>query len=201
MKLSPRVRALEDAFDILNTEYFEGALSKSIITISPTPGAYGHFTPWKSWGDGNELAHEINLGAETLDRDLHELLATLQHEMVHQYCHENDIQDTSRGNTYHNKKFRDECEKRGLSVEQEPRIGWGRTRATAEFRAFAESGRFDECAGRLHRLGGTRQKDPSSGKKSSSTRKYKCPSCGISVRATKEVRIGCLDCDEEMELA
>ncbi|NCE66028.1 hypothetical protein D1159_15940, partial [Pseudoflavonifractor sp. 524-17] len=34
----------------------------------------------------------------------------------------------------------------------------------------------------------------------SSTRKYICPCCGNSVRATKTVNIACLDCDTQMEL-
>jgi len=33
------------------------------------------------------------------------------------------------------------------------------------------------------------------GTKSSSTRKYICPSCDMSVRATKAVNIQCNDCD------
>lgn len=31
-------------------------------------------------------------------------------------------------------------------------------------------------------------------KKKSSTRKYVCPKCGLSIRATKIVRIACMDC-------
>lgn len=31
-------------------------------------------------------------------------------------------------------------------------------------------------------------------KKKSSTRKYICPKCGLSIRATKVVRIACMDC-------
>ena len=34
--------------------------------------------------------------------------------------------------------------------------------------------------------------------KKSSSRKYVCPGCGISVRATKVVHIGCLDCGMPM---
>ena len=37
--------------------------------------------------------------------------------------------------------------------------------------------------------------------KTSSTRKYLCPCCGNSVRATKAVNIACLDCAEQMVLA
>ena len=37
--------------------------------------------------------------------------------------------------------------------------------------------------------------------RTSSTRKYLCPCCGNSVRATKSVNIGCLDCQAPMILA
>lgn len=43
--LATKLRSFEEAFDLLNTRFFENALSKSVITIYPTPGAYGHFTP------------------------------------------------------------------------------------------------------------------------------------------------------------
>ena len=36
--------------------------------------------------------------------------------------------------------------------------------------------------------------------KPSSTRKYICPCCGMSVRATKEVHIMCMDCGKQMEV-
>lgn len=38
-------------------------------------------------------------------------------------------------------------------------------------------------------------------KKPSSTRKYFCPSCGMSIRATRDVRIKCADCDTLMKVA
>ena len=34
--------------------------------------------------------------------------------------------------------------------------------------------------------------------RTSSTRKYRCPCCGNSVRATKTVRIACMDCGVQM---
>lgn len=37
--------------------------------------------------------------------------------------------------------------------------------------------------------------------RTSSSRKYVCPCCGNSVRATKCVHIACMDCREEMVLA
>lgn len=43
--LATKLRSFEEAFDLLNARFFENALSKSVITIYPTPGAYGHFMP------------------------------------------------------------------------------------------------------------------------------------------------------------
>jgi hypothetical protein len=34
----------------------------------------------------------------------------------------------------------------------------------------------------------------------SSSRKYVCPCCGMSVRATKMVNVACLDCDQQLLL-
>ena len=34
--------------------------------------------------------------------------------------------------------------------------------------------------------------------RASSTRKYTCPRCGLSVRATRAVRVKCVECDEEL---
>ena len=38
-------------------------------------------------------------------------------------------------------------------------------------------------------------------RKPSSTRKYICPCCGMSVRATRSVNIACMDCNAQLELA
>lgn len=60
------------------------------------------------------MIKEINIGAESLQRTVPEIIATLRHEMVHYYCCVNNIKDTSRNGAYHNERFKTECEKRGL---------------------------------------------------------------------------------------
>jgi hypothetical protein len=42
---------------------------------------------------------------------------------------------------------------------------------------------------------------PATTPRKSSSRKYMCPCCGMSVRATKAVNIACMDCNEQMLLA
>lgn len=200
MTISQATAFLESAFSSLNKHYFENALSMPIITIQTSPKAYGHFTVNEVWFDRQRkvAAHEINISAEALNRPIANTIATLVHEMVHYYCHVNDIQDTSRGGTYHNKEFKEYAEKCGLIISYDAKIGWSITEPSAELKAFctAQKWRNKLTICRTGDMGGAEPKP----KKPSSTRKYCCPCCGNSVRATKEIRISCIECSQEMQL-
>jgi len=198
---------LNRIFDLLNEQYFESTLPRPTITIQSTPKAYGHFSLREdTWISKNGTSHEINVGAGTLNRPIEFVVATLLHEMVHYYNHVNGIQDTSRGNTYHNKRFRDSAEARGLIVEHHPTYGWSITSPADSLLDFVLfNGLTDilinrnEFYGVRVPVGGTNSGTNITPKtKPSSTRKYVCPCCGMSVRATRTVNIGCLDCDEQM---
>lgn len=200
---------LNKVFDLLNEEYFESALSRPTITIQSTPRAYGHFTlnddTWVSTVGGS---HEINIGAGTLARPIEEVCATLLHEMVHYFNYIAGVQDCSRGNTYHNKRFKEAAEQRGLAVTHSDRYGWSHTSPTEDLLNFViENDLQDILINRNDGMdfytgktgthnGGT----PVIGTKpkTSSTRKYICPVCGMSVRATRSVRIACMDCNQQM---
>lgn len=202
---------LNKMFDLLNTEFFEGALSRPTITIQSTPKAYGHFSLREdTWISKLGATHEINIGAGTLARPIEEVAATLLHEMVHYFNYENGIQDCSRGNTYHNRKFKEAAEAHGLIVQHSEKYGWSHTAPSDALLDFVlEYGLTDILINRNEfssfQIGGT---GTHSGTpigtltpKKSSTRNYICPCCGMSVRATKEVNIGCLDCGMKMVLA
>lgn len=198
---------LNRIFDLLNEAYFENTLSRPTITIQSTPKAYGHFSLRSdTWVSKNGETHEINIGAGTLARPIENVVATLLHEMVHYYNHINGIQDTSRGNTYHNKRFRESAEARGLIVEHHPTYGWSITSPADSLLDFVLfNGLTDillnrnELYGVRVPVGGTNSgTGGTTTTKPSSTRKYVCPCCGMSVRATRTVNIGCLDCDEQM---
>lgn len=139
MKVSDEVVFLEEAFDVLNQRFFESALSRPAITIQSTPGAHGHFTPYDAWDDSGLKLKEINLGAESLHRPVPNVIATLMHEMIHYWCHSQGIKDTSRGNTYHNKRFKEEAEKRGLIITSAPLIGYSVTQPAPELVSFVHS--------------------------------------------------------------
>ena len=49
----------------------------------------------------------------------------------------------------------------------------------------------------LYRDSAAKIKSKKSSKQSS--RKYVCPCCGLIIRATKEVRVQCMDCEMEMK--
>ena len=200
MQISEATAFLENAYVALNKKFFGGELPPVIITIQSSPRAYGHYTTWENtWVGEGQGFHEINIGAETLDRDASEVLATLSHEMCHHYCAVNNIKDTSRGGTYHNKKFKEVAEGTGaILVDYDPRIGYSPTRPTEALIAFIEEqGWTGVNLSRQSILGlpGGKGRGRSNG-----VRKYVCPECGCSVRATKAVNIGCLDCGTVMEL-
>ena len=147
---------------------------------------------------------EINLGAESLHRPVENTIATLIHEMVHYYCHINGIKDTSRNNTYHNKRFKEEAEKRDLIISYSSSVGYSVTKPSDELiRLVYDMGWENriQLYRNIHTNKNVEGTDKSGSKgigkevdKKSSTRKYVCPTCGLSVRATKSVRIACMDC-------
>jgi hypothetical protein len=208
--LSRDLEFLELAYDTLNGKYFESTLIRPVITIQKTTGAFGHFTPWNSWKVSDKDFPELNLGAETLDRPIENTLATLQHEMIHQYCFVNEIKDTSSNGRYHNRRFKAEAEARGLSIGRAEGRGWTVTKPTAEFCAWVADTFRDHiksCRMKEYCIstgngngadanGGNQASRP---KPTSSTRKYTCPVCGMSVRATRVVKIKCMECDQQLQ--
>ena len=201
---------LNKMFDLLNNEFFEGALSRPTITIQSTPKAYGHFSLREdTWISKLGGTHEINIGAGTLSRPIEEVAATLLHEMVHYYNYERGVQDCSRGNSYHNRKFKEAAEAHGLTVQHSERYGWSHTAPSDELLDLVlEYGLTDilitrnEYSGfQIGSTGAHSGTQIGTTPKKSSTRKYMCPCCGMSVRATREVNIGCLDCGMKMVLA
>lgn len=205
---------LEKMYRELNADKFGGKLEEPVITIVNTPRAYGHVTCSKVWRvagkDGEQARYELNISSDSMNRPIENVVSTMLHEMVHIYHLMNGIQDVSRGGTYHNKKFKAKAEEVGLVITQIPVHGWTHTEPSEELIDYIISKGWTEIA--MNRGGsvsfgggvGGAASDGAGGekgkriKKPSSTRKYICPNCGMSVRATREVRIKCADCDELM---
>ena len=189
------VKYLERLYDYCNEKLFNNELDKPVITVQldSKNKTNGWFTPAKVWKHAD--THEINITAQQLNRPIREIASTMIHEMCHYYAELNNMQDTSRSGTYHNKLFKRIAEQHGLKVECVKTIGWSHTELTPEtdvlITAFVEHNpetiiyRAPVFTGQMV--------------KTSSTRKYICPVCGQSVRATKAVNIMCADCNELMQ--
>lgn len=200
---------LDKISEYIRTDIFESKLEKPVITLQKTTGAYGHFETIPMWHDEKGNArYEINLGSETITRPIEETVATMIHEYVHYYCLINDIKDTSRNGVYHNKRFKAEAEKRMLKIDFYPSIGFSVTSPTEELVKWCISkglsdikiGRaksYEMLFGKLPTKPTGREKGKN---KPSSTRKYYCPKCKISCRATKNIDIMCINCQKRMIL-
>ena len=208
---------LEYGFEVLNKVYFNNELPPIVISIMSSPKTNGHFTCGRVWRAEENLMHEINISAEHLDRPIENIMATLQHEMIHYYCQLNGIADTSQYGRYHNKNFKNEAENRGLIISRADGIGWSVTKPNKYFIEVLKEhgiekpininrdglildiiGKFGK--GGVDGVDGTgvtgvpviKPKYPKQ-----STRKYICPCCGNSFRATKTINVMCMDCNEQ----
>ena len=192
---------LNKVFDLLNAEFFESELSRPTITIQSTPKAYGHFSLREdTWVSKLGGTHEINIGAGTLSRPIEEVAATLLHEMVHYHNYLHGVQDCSRGNTYHNRKFKAAAEERGLIVTHSDKYGWSHTFPSDRLLEFILDNDLTDILINRNEFGGFRITGTGTHSgmgvggiepRKSSSRKYACPCCGMSVRATKVVNIAC----------
>lgn len=204
---------LQNLFKIMNDRFFDGSLIEPIIIIQTNAKA----TRAKGWCTVHEVWHEastsksmyeISISAEYLYLGILDISSTLIHEMVHLYHLQNGIKDVSRGNAYHNTKFKERAEKCGLSISYNERIGWSVSTLTLETKDFVtkllDGKDFNYIKGIKTDIDGSGSlvspidisEQP---KKKTHIRKYVCPACGVSVRASKEVNLICGDCRVHLE--
>lgn len=193
------VNYLAKLYDYCNEKLFGGELTRPVITVqrderNKTNGWWSVKKVWKE-NDKDEGEHELNMTAQQLNRPINQIAATMIHEMCHQYASVHNMQDTSRAGNYHNKLYKKIAESHGLTVECVQTIGWSHTELTDETAALIAEFVKDNPDSVIYRLPVMKGQCV----KTSSTRKYICPVCGNSVRATKEVRIMCVDCNELMQ--
>ena len=217
------VSELKNIYDNLNKDYYDGELPEVVITIQSSSNrrAYGWFAKdrWGIMGDREKGFDEINISAEYLSRPIENIISTLQHEMVHLYCEVNEIKDTSNNNVYHNKRFKEEAEKRGLSIEKAQTIGWSVTTPTKDFKGYINALNINEDNFKFFRRSpyfipmsisggdaegnegednGENEGDNKVAEPKKKSTKYTCPTCGIEVRGFIGLHIKCCDCDCEM---
>lgn len=202
-------------FKAINEEYFNNEIEIPTITIQSTVGAYGHVSVQKVWHSNDTATHELNLSADYLNRPIENVVATLIHEACHLYALQNGIKDTSNRGVYHNKRFKEIAEEMGhLQIKRHEMYGWTITEPTEDTLDFIITNQFEDIqifrgtqlsVVGISGIGGSKSGNgcgiPPKTKKPSSTRKYICPCCGSSFRATKNLNVLCMDCDEQYILA
>ena len=132
-------------FHLLNEEYFDNFIKTPVINIQtgrsgPKQTSWSSRTPvWVEKDGVRSLFYEISLGGEFLDRPAEDIILSLYREMIHIYNAQQGIQDTSRGGTWHNKKFKEAAEAHGLTVEPEEKYGYSKVAFTPELLHFVQA--------------------------------------------------------------
>lgn len=199
-------------FKAINEDYFNNELDVPTITIQSSVGTYGHVSVQKIWHNNETDTHELNLSAYYIARPIENVVATLIHESAHLYAMKHDIKDTSNNGVYHNKRFKKIAEGMGhLQIDRHPTYGWTLTSPTEDTLDFIIAHGFEDIelfrqSSFSYGLSGGKAGNgipvaPKKPRKPSSTRKYICPCCGNSFRATKNLNVMCMDCNEQFIIA
>jgi hypothetical protein len=197
------IKVMCDLHSFWNLTYFNGELIAPVITVRQDMRgrSYGWFVPRNCWKDSDDCdgSPEINICSQHLNRPLEYTAETMLHEMVHQYAYVKGIKDTSRYGYYHNKQFKEIAERHGLRVSKSDSYhGWCVTELTDEskehLKDFIQDGKIIYDTRPCYNANdygplGERLKH-------SSTRKYICCNCGLSIRATRKVRVICAECNQ-----
>ena len=193
------VTYLSKMYDYFNEKLFRGELKKPVITMSPDEKnkAYGWITRDKLWkkDEKDEGMYEINISAQYLNRSLSEIASTLIHEMCHQFAKVNSFQDSTRSGSFHNKLFKKIAEDHGLDVEFNGGRGWAVTTLKESTNRLLEVFLEQNPNQLVYRVMPIKAKRV----RNVSVRKYVCPYCEASVRATKAVNVVCGDCNHQMQ--
>ena len=198
---------VKNIFDKLNSKFFDSKLPEPQILITPNIDEVIHFERNTKFvfNRVSEVTGHFNISVSAFGLSPIDFCAALLHEMVHQWCFINNIKDTSRGFSYHNKKFKREAEAHGLIATQDDNYGFANTIASTELAKWCNTEMPVREADILY----YRYQDPELlskfGNKSNRIdnkndqhRKYICPVCGDSFRATKVVYMECKKCNAMM---
>lgn len=188
-------------FDMLNARYYDGQLPHPMITIQKSrANSLGHFTLYKAWkktegkDEEENSLYEININPVNLNRPTSGIVSTLHHEMVHYLNKLNDVKDCN--SQKHNKKFKALAESVGLICEKSDKYGWGFTAPDDELLSYIEDViKPDPEAFEYFRVGGVKKEAKPREKR---TFEYRCPNCGLAVKAKINKAIKCGSCNVDL---
>lgn len=184
-------KQLEKMFTVFNKEFFDDVLEMPLFRIQAKCSYDGSFNPDAVIDQGTKYAHEIIIPIERLNERIDSLAACLLHNMIHYFAFIKDYKVSSNNDFYHNKNFKEMAEYCFLETEYEESKGWITNTSDKFAKACEKYGFKKTWRNRYVKENGFRP---------SSTRKYICPCCGNSFRATKNINVMCIDCNEQFIL-
>lgn len=183
-------KQLEEIFCALNHKYFGNKLEKPVIVVKSDLRNYQKISTDKIWSSENCGYYEICISAGLLNKSIEDVVVAILHQCVHLWNAKCGIKDTSRAGMYHNKKFRESAESCGLKVEYNKNNGWSDITASQQLLDFIRCQKWNRFPLMRNKMAFDAN--------NKHHRKYSCPNCRKSVRATKNVRILCMDCNLQM---
>jgi predicted SprT family Zn-dependent metalloprotease len=194
---------LSAAFDFFNKQMFDAALPPVLLTLQRHAGSNGYYSAkmFEARGRKTGSTDEIALNPKRFkQRTDEEILSTLVHEMAHewQYCF-----GTPGRKGYHNAEWADKTEALGLMPSDTGQPG-GRRTGQRMSHFIIRGGPFDVACRKLLKNGTKlewQSRESDELKQRQSKTKYTCRKCGLNAWAKPEVRLGCIDCQQEMEPA
>lgn len=191
---------IRELYDKLNVRFFNNELPGIQIFLTPNIKEVVHFEKNAKFvfnRTSEEVGH-LNVSATVLGLSPQDMCAAFLHEMCHQYCYLNGIKDTSRQGTYHNKKFRDVAYDHGLLAVKDKanHYGWSETFVSPDLvqwcRINVPERPIDMLYYRTYAPALVPQRATAKLlNPNSHSKKYQCPVCGDSWRATKYVYSMC----------
>lgn len=191
------IKELYKIFGLLNKNLFNDKLEEPVILVqSKRKNILGTCSVNRIWLNKTEeknTKYEISISAEHLDRTDEQIVATLLHEMIHLYNALNNIKDTSNNFVYHNKKFKEEAENKGLIIEHAKTIGWSVTTLKSETQTLIKTFNIDSKVFNFYRKNFETIKGNAKAKRN----KYTCNGCAMSFNSSKDLNLICGICKKE----
>ena len=196
--------ALQTAFDFFNEHCFDGDLKSAMVTFSRNKNVLkGYFSPDRWTNDDGTKIHEIAINANVMNIGISELLATLVHEMCHQWRWDDFEKKPRMG--YHDMEWATKMKECGL----QPFGPDGREVGQTVSHEIIKDGKFEELlmdypeeaifpwrAEELNTNEGSDEGESSGEKsvkapKSGKRAKYVCPACGMKLWGKSGLNVVC----------
>lgn len=137
-------------------------------------------------------AFEVGLASEHLHRSVEAICVTWLHEFAHYGNWSQGIVDANPNTQYHNKRFKEECERLGLEVFQVNGRGWAGTKAGPAARQLIADAGIDESVFTWVRLG----QGGGAGRKKQPTKMKKWACACTNVRCAVDLAAICTKCGQ-----